>query len=1035
MEDNITLDHISTQNKFDLQSLCETDQSLDEPTDSPYDIGNNTCKYYEPAAIKNVISNDLSIFCINAQGLKAHWDNFKNLMLEMGDSDKCFDVIGITEVFSMSKGDCVLPGYHPVEFAVRNDTTRSKGGVALYVNDKLQYKIRPDISIFIPNIFESIFIELIFGKKSIIVGTVYRPNSYPMADLDVFVHNMYDIQNLLNYEKKDVYIMGDINIDLLKFKEHKNTGEYVDNIFSHGFLPLITKPTRLGPHSATLIDHIYTNKQNIDAISGIVITDISDHFGIFSSIKYSKINQNNTNKIKTVRSLSQININKFNNLLQQSDFTPVMESQCASTAYDGFLDIYLTAYEQAFPLKQITLTRKYLKRSPWITKGLVKSSITKSRLLKQKLKHPTNANLEQYSKFCNIYNTLMRKVKYSYYETEFQLAKNNIKRSWTLLKVAINKHECQTPLPDQFKHNNKVLTNPKTIANAFNSFFANIGNELGNNVTPTDQIYTNYLPRPNDKSLFFDPVNVSDVLEIASKIKTKTSCDNNNISTKLLKTSIHNTAVPLTHITNLSLSTGVFPQNMKIARVIPIFKKGDRTLFNNYRPISILPAFSKIVEKIVATKLIKFLESTKQLYKHQYGFRPRHSTIHPVIHLMNQIAEENDKPTKNITMASFLDLSKAFDTISHKILLHKLNNMGIRGVVNSWFRSYLNNRLQYMEILKHKSSLENVVCGVPQGSILGPILFIIYINDIHNSTLLKVLCFADDTTCSFSTSNPINLCNTMNHELELLSQWIRSNKLSLNVGKTKYIVFGPAISRQNLPLQDIYIGNEQIERICHSNRDTSFKFLGLEIDEMLSWNQHIDKICIKLSRANYIINKVKNIIPKSCLLTLYQTLIQCHINYGIVAWGSAKGIERVHKLQKKSLRIINKKPYKYHTEPLFKKCKLLTVKDQYILSSAIFMHSLKLNNLPSSFQELAYFTVPERATRQQNNANQRRTRIKFSSLLPFHKLPQIWNSLSTKQRNIQHQKSFKRKLHIELLAKYSDNIQCRNARCRQCLPN
>jgi len=203
----------------------------------------------------------------------------------MGNDTHCFDVIGITEIFGMNKGQCCLPNYHPLEFAVRSDSNNSKGGVGLYIKNTYKYETRPDLSIFIQNIFESIFIEVTLKKRHIIIGTVYRPNTYPKADIDVFMHTMIDLQNVLSNENKEVYIMGDMNIDLLKFTNHTKTGDYLENIFSHGYLPLITKPTRISSHSATLIDHIYTNKQDIEAISGVIITDVSDHFGIFPSIK------------------------------------------------------------------------------------------------------------------------------------------------------------------------------------------------------------------------------------------------------------------------------------------------------------------------------------------------------------------------------------------------------------------------------------------------------------------------------------------------------------------------------------------------------------------------------------------------------------------------------------------------------------------------------------------------------------------------------------------------------------------------------
>ena len=209
---------------------------------------------------------------------------------------------------------------------------------------------------------------------------------------------------------------------------------------------------------------------------------------------------------------------------------------------------------------------------------------------------------------------------------------------------------------------------------------------------------------------------------------------------------MHEVSIPLAHIFNLSLSSGVVPDNMKIAKIVPIFKSGNKKTLNNYRPISILPAFSKILEKLVCNRLVHFLETHNILYKHQYGFRKGHSTAQPILQLLKDISEANDKATKGVTLAIFLDLSKAFDTISHNILLHKLDHYGIRGVCKDRFASYLSNRKQYTTINDHTSSLLNITTGVPQGSILGPILLLIYINDICYISNLKLLCFADDTT-------------------------------------------------------------------------------------------------------------------------------------------------------------------------------------------------------------------------------------------------------------------------------------------------
>ncbi len=483
------------------------------------------------------------------------------------------------------------------------------------------------------------------------------------------------------------------------------------------------------------------------------------------------------------------------------------------------------------------------------------------------------------------------------------------------------------------------------------------------------------------------------------------------------------------------MTTGIVPQDMKIARVIPIHKSGNQHTFNNYRPISILPAFSKIIEKVMSNKLIKYLESQTLIYKHQYGFRPKHSTIHPILHLLNHIANENDKPTKNLTLSIFIDLSKAFDTISHEILLKKLDNLGVRGVSNLWFRNYLTDRKQFMDIYDMKSSTESLICGVPQGSILGPLLFLIYVNDIANSTTLQILSFADDTTASMSSANIQSLYRNMNVQLEQLNTWFRANRLCLNVKKTKYILFRPHQSLMR-PYEDIYLDGERVNQISHNSDETSFKFLGIYIDETLSWKYHVNKVCKKISSANYVINKVKNILPHSSLRNLYLSLIHSQINYGLLIWGGSKALGQVFKLQKKSIRIIHSKPYNSHTEPLFKQSEILKIHHQYILNVSMFMYQLKHDNLPKSFDILEYFRNRDQPhTRQIELAHYTRARTTYTSLLPLHQFPKIWNELGASLHDSRSLGSFKKKVKISSLNKYAAYVHCNNRMCKQCYPS
>ena len=278
-------------------------------------------------------------------------------------------------------------------------------------------------------------------------------------------------------------------------------------------------------------------------------------------------------------------------------------------------------------------------------------------------------------------------------------------------------------------------------------------------------------------TFYINPTCSEEIITITSTLKPKLSSGHDNVTNKLVKQIIDYIASPLSHIFNLSFSTGVFPADMKMGKVIPLYKSGDDNKFDNYRPISILQSFSKILEKLMYKRLQSYLDRHNILSDNQFGFRKGHSTIHPIITLVKDIIESNDKPTKDLTAAVFLDLSKAFDTVSHEILLNKMEYYGIRGKANLWFKSYLTERYQFTEFKSAISDVSSISSGVPQGSILGPLLFLLYVNDLHNATNLKILSFADDTTVYHSSSNIEDLANTINNELKSIHIWLCENNL------------------------------------------------------------------------------------------------------------------------------------------------------------------------------------------------------------------------------------------------------------------
>ena len=437
-------------------------------------------------------------------------------------------------------------------------------------------------------------------------------------------------------------------------------------------------------------------------------------------------------------------------------------------------------------------------------------------------------------------------------------------------------------------------------------------------------------------------------------------------------------------------------------------------------------------------KLMSFLNKNNILYRHQYGFRPKHCTIHPIMHLLHHCANATSTADPEFTLAVLCDLSKAFDVINHEMLLNKLNIYGIRGIVNDWFRSYLSDRSQYVEIENTQSETLPIKYGVPQGSILGPLLFLIYVNDIGNSCHANILSFADDTTLYMSGSNLDQLYADANTQINSLFEWFCSNKLSLNAKKTKYIVIRPRHLRTDLTERSISINGTMLEQIGNNCKENATKFLGIYLDEHLTWNHHVTQLNKKVSRALFSIKQVKYVLPTDCLKTLYHSLINSHFSYGINAWGNAnsKVLHPSIMLQKRAIRVINRKQYNSHTDPLFKASKILKLSDLFEYQSALFMYDYLHNSLPESFDNMFIKNnqLPNaRTTRQSNLLHLATSRSNFASRLPKFTLPKIWNKWGKQFPEDMSRSSVKQYIKKSMLHSYSAYVKCDYHRCADCV--
>uniref|UniRef100_A0A8C6SQ40 Reverse transcriptase domain-containing protein n=1 Tax=Neogobius melanostomus TaxID=47308 RepID=A0A8C6SQ40_9GOBI len=516
--------------------------------------------------------------------------------------------------------------------------------------------------------------------------------------------------------------------------------------------------------------------------------------------------------------------------------------------------------------------------------------------------------------------------------------------------------------------------------------------------------------------MFLKPVEEKEILDIVKGCKNKTSTDYHDMDMKTLKTVIESISKPLTYICNLSLQTGQFPDGMKVAKVIPLFKAGDKHLFTNYRPVSLLPQFSKILEKVYNSRLDSFIERCNLLSDNQFGFRNNHSTSHALFDIIEEITNAVDN--KKYAIGLFIDLSKAFDTINYDILINKLEHYGIRGVALQWVTSYLKNRKQCVKIGDYQSSCRQIVCGLPQGSILGPKLFNMYINDIcKTSQVLKFILFADDTNIFASGDDLQQLCRIVNLELKSVNKWFKQNKLSLNLSKSKMMIFGNCNSNAQEAIQ---IEGVVIERVHE------IKFLGVIIDDRITWKAHIKYISTKISRSISVIAKAKHILNIKALHILYCSLILPYLYYCTVVWGSTykNTLKPIVLLQKRAIRVIHKVGFLDHTNSLFLKSKIMKFCDIVEFQTVQMLYKARYKLLPGQIQRRFQERTGCYELRDELNFRTQKHSSTLKSFSPTVNGVQLWNKLEMELKRSPNINLFKYKYKQKTFEIYREQEMC-----------
>lgn len=655
-----------------------------------------------------------------------------------------------------------------------------------------------------------------------------------------------------------------------------------------------------------------------------------------------EIENNNFFNQKPAHFKQSINIENIGKALENVTWDEYFATSDANEACNLLIKTLSTVINNNKSLVQIQ--NKFRPIKPWITPGMLKSIRKRNKLYKQFKNNPNNNDFHiKYIQYRNKCNYLIKFLKQQYYDTQLKIKCNNTRDTWKLIKEIGNMNiECTSA-----KELLTICSNKQKSLNTVNKYFTSIGTKLASNTLARLQTSELELARKvsiqsgTKNSMLLIPPDHEEINNVISTLKT-CSPGVDDISALVIKRFKQLLIDPILHLCNLSLESGIFPTSLKHSVVIPIHKKGDKQDCSNYRPISLLSTLSKIIEKLFNKRLISYIEGQKLLSDNQYGFRSKKSTEDAVLNLTSLISRYVDRGEKCVGI--FLDLQKAFDTVSIPILVARLENLGIRGPPLNWLKNYLSDRKQMVRIDNSNSDSYSCNFGIPQGSTIGPTLFLIYINQLN--LLLEdkadVIMFADDTVLLFHSETWEKVKDCAEKGLNEVTSWLEDNLLNVNVDKTKYICFTK--TRISRPPNDFkikihtYPCNRGIANFFNDcscpilNNTSHIKYLGVTLDEHLSWKQHITDITNRIRKLIPIFKNLRNILCVALVINTYKALAQCLLSYCITSWGGAAKTHLLvlERAQRVLLKVCLKLPYRYHTHNLYEIASVLSVRKLFI---------------------------------------------------------------------------------------------------------
>lgn len=869
-------------------------------------------------------SNSLKLLYMNVRSVHNKIEDISNL-LDKINSDT--HLIALTETWLKDDTSCLNVNNYNV-ISVSRAGNRRGGGCALLIHKSI--KNYECINTYTDNNVTILSVNLNIDNSDVVIVVVYNPPNNSVNFLNIFQEYIQKIKN------KNCIIIGDMNIDLLKCD--KLCDDYQCILNCNNFHICNDKtPTRT--ESNSVLDHVIVNNTNQKITLNNIKYSISDHNILLCEIHKHSVSKDKNSDIfyKKIDYNSILKSYELNNLElpKNSDVNRMCEF------FISDIQTRIKKCTRTVKIKQ-KLTETNLK--PWITTKL-KQVIEHKHYWFNKLKNcrqktPENSesikNMEvEYNYWRNLYTREKRNSKKEFFDKEFIQSAGSSQGTWKTIKKVIADGIETTEKEIKIKSNGSMVTDDHQLSNMFNDYFSNAGGSLASGIPNIP--FSDYQINDGSNMFILTPTCKLEIEQTISNLRNTTSFGIDGVNTKIIKLCSKHISGQIADIINQSFAEGIFPDCLKISKVIPIFKSGCKYDFNNYRPISLTPVVSKIFEIIYKKRLMKFLELNNILCKEQYGFRRNCGTKEALFDIINCIEKHKSTRSKK-TAALFIDLKKAFDTVDLDILMVKLNNIGFTTKPLQWISSFVCNRSQVVSVNGVTSGQCQLKMGVPQGSVLGPLLFLLYINSLSKIHLNgELFLYADDVALIYHCQNSAEIQLAMNSDLEQLLLWTSQNRLTINVDKTKYLIFNSVTNLQ------IDYNNRSIEKV------NSFKYLGVIIDSKLSFKSQIESTKTRLARIAGVFWRISKLISFKTKRMLYFAFFSSVLEYGLEFYGVACSslVKRIQIVQNRAIKNLYNIDRLTPTLEIHRQFNLLPVSYMYELKLLNLVHSVK-NNLVHS---------------------------------------------------------------------------------------